>query len=94
VTVGQLTIDNRASGGKLYEADTVLCKHCAKIIAVIVGPVKEYQGKRRCNRCDGAICRICAMIGGCNPYEARVEHAIKTGGWDESFQHQYKILPN
>lgn len=97
--MGQLTIDHRGTinpdgtKGTLVTMDTVLCKHCAKIIAVIVGPVKEYEGKHRCQRCAGPICRECSTLP-CNPFMARVEHAIENGGWDEKWQYQYRILPN
>ena len=32
--------------------------------------------------------------GLCNPLEARIEQAFKTGKWDANYQHQFKILPN
>jgi hypothetical protein len=98
--VGQLTIDHRGTKnpdgtkGTLVTLDTVACKHCGKVIAVIIGPVKEYVGKRRCNRCDGPICEYCASLGFCNPLPARIDHAVKVGQWEEEWRHEYKILPN
>jgi hypothetical protein len=98
--VGFLTIDHRGTlnpdgtKGTLKQVDTVACKHCGAVVAKILGAVEDYEPKRRCTRCHGAICAYCASLVVFNPIAARIEHAIKVGYWDESYQYEYKIAPN
>lgn len=102
--MGFLSIDHRGGtnpdggAGDLKEYSCVVCKHCGGVIAILLkGCSKHYNTKFSCPRCRGPICRRCGGIfertGLCNPIKARIEHAIKFGGWDEHFQHQYAILP-
>lgn len=84
-------------GSKKQEYDTVSCKHCQAVIKVVIAGVsKAYETKHRCDRCKGPICRYCAenLGGRCSPIMAKVEHALKTGVWDNDHVYEFKILPH
>lgn len=70
---GYLMIDNRASGGKLEEYNTLTCGHCGKI--VVLNPErKRARGYCRIGNhyvCDGA----CSIPGTCPNMEKCVELA-------------------
>jgi hypothetical protein len=105
---GLLIIDHRGgenpdgTPGILVETATVGCAHCQAVIArylpEFADRAKNHVANYRCVRCDKNICKACAArmekTGLCNPIDARIEHALKVGGWDENYQHNFKILPN
>jgi hypothetical protein len=79
------------------EMDCVACKHCQAVIGIVRGtrgsnPV--YDSPYRCRRCHAPVCKACArnmeVTKECpGPALARIEHAVKTGRWDESHRHLY-----
>ena len=77
---GYLFNDNRASGGKLEEADVLSCNHCQKLL---VGRNWRDDGGW-CGSCGQPVCGPCAdkillpldQGGGCVPFVKRVEQAL------------------
>jgi uncharacterized paraquat-inducible protein A len=53
---GELTVDDRASGGALFESATTTCSHCNKI--VVLNPDRQ-RPRGYCSRCDHYICDSC-----------------------------------
>jgi hypothetical protein len=53
---GELTIDERGSGGKLFESPTVTCSHCQRV--VILNPDRS-RPRGHCWKCDHYICDTC-----------------------------------
>lgn len=82
--------------GKVTEFETLSCAHCQAVVAILRGVgVRLYEHHRQCPRCKAPVCRACdermAALGACpGPVAARVEHALRTGRWDESFVHDYR----
>lgn len=70
---GHLFADNRASDwGGVEESDLLGCKHCQALIKA-----HEWRAEGAfCHHCGGPICASCAGIGGCTPFEQRLEQAI------------------
>ena len=97
------TVHPDGSRGKLLEHEAQCCKHCGQVV-VLFHPgtpewfIRGHVHHRQCTRCNGPICKTCGEVmkatGLCNPLEARIEQAFKTGKWDANYQHQFKILPN
>lgn len=82
---------------KRQRFETVSCVHCQAVIAVVhEGCSRTYQSDRRCNRCDGCICKWCEkqmheLKGECpGPVMAKIEYALKTGLWDNHHVHRYR----
>ena len=72
-----LSIDNRASGGKLLEFDTLTCVHCNTIV------VLNKQRKRQrgwCRKCNAYVCDSVGCMTDCNPIEQGIELAQKFPG--------------
>ncbi len=98
--MGVLILEDGA--GKVLTRHTVSCCHCQKVIAIVEGPLEGcfefFREGRMCRRCNKALCQACAVqmrtTGLCNPFEAKLEEALKTGTWDENFQFHYKIRPD
>jgi hypothetical protein len=100
--MGYLMIDHRGTmapdgtKGRLQEFDTLACKHCQAVVAVLDKNhpnVRSYTPKFKCTRCNGPVCRACAALGVCNPIQARIEHAVKTGRWDEKYLFKQGSVP-
>ncbi|MBW3538761.1 MAG: hypothetical protein KY476_00675 [Planctomycetes bacterium] len=101
--MGYLLIDARACGGEKQEFDTVACVHCGAAIKIVIrglATAADYETKFRCSRCNGPICRACQERvdeagGACTGnIKAKIDHAIKTGQWDDRRRYRYRILPN
>jgi hypothetical protein len=54
-----LMIDNRVSGGSLFEAPTYTCRHCQAVVVMNPGRTRE---RGYCRKCDGSICDNCVGI--------------------------------
>lgn len=52
-------IDNRASGGGLFEAATSTCSHCQQ--QVVRNPARE-RARAYCPKCDHYICDGCETV--------------------------------
>lgn len=84
--MGYLLIDDRASGGKLREYDTLGCGHCQGVI-----DKKRWRlegGIYKCSGCKKALCHNCTNIHSvanlelkCDPWQEKVERAVKA--WDD-----------
>lgn len=72
-----LMIDNRASGGKLLEFNTMTCAHCHMVVAL--NPERK-RPRGYCPKCDAYICddRVCTTY--CAPIEKCIELAQKHPG--------------
>ena len=82
---------------RFMEYETVGCKHCRAVIAVLVkGCSRDYQSKYTCPRCCRSVCLKCAEWmrnngGQCpGPFEARIEAAIKAGNGNLLRTHIYR----
>ena len=51
-----MTVDDRCSGGKLVELDTVACKHCSA--QMVSSRIKGTEGEW-CSKCSGYVCFHC-----------------------------------
>lgn len=71
--MGYAFVDDRASGGKLVETDTVACRHCSAALRVGRGVTRGAF----CSRCHGPVCptRRCATT--CVPTQLKLDRAIK-----------------
>jgi hypothetical protein len=72
---GYLFNDDRASGGKVTEADILCCRHCEKIL--IKTRWKEDGGW--CGRCGAPVCGPCAdaiTTKGCTPFIKRIDEQV------------------
>lgn len=101
--MGYLLIDHKGglapdgSKGERLEFDTVSCCHCQKVIKIVIaGVTKAYETKFRCDRCKRPVCRFCGTVlaGVCSPVAAKIEDAVKRGGWNPWHVYEYKILPH
>jgi DNA-directed RNA polymerase subunit RPC12/RpoP len=54
---GWLEVDNRASAGGYFEADTYTCTHCGAV--VVMNPLRKRE-RYKCNGCSHHICDDCA----------------------------------
>lgn len=54
-----LSIDNRVSGGKLFEADTSTCSHCQRV--VVLNPDRTRE-RGFCRKCYHYICDQCVGV--------------------------------
>lgn len=68
--LGNLLIDHRAGGGKLFEADTSTCAHCQRV--VILHPDRTRL-RGYCPKCDHYVCDNCAG-GECTPFARILEN--------------------
>lgn len=50
---GYLMIDDRASGGGLFESATITCSHCQTV--VVLNPLRT-RARGFCRKCDHYIC--------------------------------------
>ena len=75
---GYLFIDDRFSGGKLFEADTLTCSHCQR--QLIRNP-ERTRARAYCPKCDKYICDACeatrVQTGVCFPFKAILENAVE-----------------
>lgn len=55
--LGYILLDNRASGGQLFEGSTYTCTHCSGV--VILNPARKRE-RYKCVACDHQICDNCA----------------------------------
>jgi hypothetical protein len=53
---GELMIDERACGGKLFESATVTCSHCNR---VFLRNHDRTRPRKYCSKCDHYICDWC-----------------------------------
>ena len=79
---GELTIDNRLSGGALFESATITCCHCQRI--VVLNP-NRTRPRNHCRKCDKYECDECAAVGECRPFkriqdERKVPDGLLVGG--------------
>lgn len=54
--LGYLILDNRVSGGKLFEASTYTCTHCNSV--VVLNPERQRE-RMKCVACSHQICDNC-----------------------------------
>jgi DNA-directed RNA polymerase subunit RPC12/RpoP len=57
--LGYLMVDNRLSGGKLFESSTYTCTHCN---AVVVMNLDRKRERAKCHACRHQICDNCAAV--------------------------------
>jgi len=74
--MGHLLIDDRASGGKLREYDTVSCKHCQAVIKMDLNP-KTKVSQPWCDLCFGHVCNTKACASRCTPFFKKVEEQLR-----------------
>lgn len=55
--LGYLLLDNRLSGGELFEASTFTCTHCNAV--VVMNPDRKRE-RYKCHGCRHPICDSCA----------------------------------
>ncbi len=67
---GFMSIDDRASGGKLTEMDTFTCVHCNSI--VVMHPMR-IRPRNVCLKCDGTTCDQEACVVECDHWEKKWE---------------------
>ena len=70
--MGYQICDNRVSGGRLEEYDTISCKHGQAVLRIIKG---KKEGNW-CGPCGGPICHRCARIGQCQPFLRQVDQQL------------------
>lgn len=72
--LGYLEVDNRAGGGRLFEADTYTCTHCNRV--VVMNPERKRE-RYKCQGCRHHICDECAAkkISGepCRTMDQRID---------------------
>lgn len=88
--MGYLKVDNRLSGGQLFETDTQACPHCQGVI-----DKRKWRmdgGIYCCSRCKKPLCHNCSDVfaktnGECKPWQQKIEEQLreiemilKTGG--------------
>jgi len=54
--LGYLEHDNRASGGRHFEADTFTCTHCQRVVVLNPARIRE---RHKCSGCNHLICDDC-----------------------------------
>lgn len=72
---GYLLSDDRASGGKLQEADVLTCAHCQKLL---LGDSWREDGGF-CGRCCAPVCGRCAdrmLTDGCTPFAKLIDRHV------------------
>ncbi len=78
---GYLFNDDRASGGKVSEADVLTCPHCEKIIEHAQWrKEREQGGGGYCRKCQAPVCGPCLdrmLRFGCEPYLKRIEQTVE-----------------
>jgi hypothetical protein len=82
---GYLYNDDRASGGKVTEADLTGCRHCEKII--LIQDWKQEGGW--CGRCGAPICLECANrmdTEGCVPFTKLIDAALEKQARDRAYR--------
>jgi hypothetical protein len=55
--LGELSVDNRAAGARLFEANTYTCTHCSAV--VVMNPDRKRE-RYFCRGCTHHICDNCA----------------------------------
>ena len=83
---GYLMNDNRASGGKLEEADVLTCTHCQKVL--LNDDWKEDGGF--CGQCMHPVCGKCAdlmLVTGCTPFVKKIEKSLS---WIDKHRDEYQ----
>jgi len=65
-----MIVDDRCSGGKIVEFDTVACRHCSAQIKIVRGQREGFW----CNHCMGPVCVTCAPKN-CYPMARKLEEA-------------------
>lgn len=63
---GELFIDNRLSGGSLFESATVTCAHCHKV--VVLNPDRT-RARGYCRKCDQYVCDNPGCNAECTPMD-------------------------
>jgi hypothetical protein len=58
--------------GRLRERDTFSCAHCQRVVFVEPGHSPTVNAGW-CGRCGAPVCRACAALGMCTPFERRLE---------------------
>jgi len=71
--MGYLVNDKRGAGGKLFEYDTVACKHCQAVIKI----VKGAKSGAWCNPCFGPVCNTDACASECTPFFKKIEEKLR-----------------
>jgi hypothetical protein len=68
-----LTVDNRHSGGALFESGTRRCAHCQ--VQVIMNPLRQRE-RGWCMKCDDYVCDRpeCRIM--CTPVQKRIDDFI------------------
>ena len=69
---GEFCVDNRKSGGELFECATVTCCHCGVI--VILNPDRE-RPRNYCRKCDNYVCDNPNCSKECAPKHKTFDHA-------------------
>lgn len=77
---GYLLVDNRLSGGSVFESPTITCKHCQRI--VVLNP-NRTRSRGYCPSCNGYVCDTCEAIrvqtGDCKSFERLAEKIQEAG---------------
>ena len=64
--------DNRVSGGGIFEADTVHCRHCQ---AALIFRRGEAQGAHWCDHCKGPVCSTPQCVI-CVPWQKKIDEQL------------------
>jgi hypothetical protein len=75
---GYALISYRDSDRK-YEADTLTCCHCQRVIFLHTADTIAKDNPGYCPTCHAATCHACAIKGGCQPFEAKVDNSERRG---------------
>lgn len=62
---GYLLVDNRHSGGALFEGAVSTCSHCQR--QILRNPARTRE-RAFCFKCNHYICDECGAVGECRPY--------------------------
>ena len=81
---GYLFNDDRASGGKVSEADIIACPHCESLISYQAWRKERAHGGGLtggwCRKCAAPVCGPCLdrmLVFGCEPYLRKIDQAVK-----------------
>lgn len=82
------------SGRGLFEAPTITCSHCERI--VIINPLRNRE-RPYCRKCDHYICDFCgvtmAKTGICRPFKKIVEEVQEQAALQEQREQRGIIIP-
>lgn len=99
---GYLLIDNRASGGELYEFNTLTCAHCACVVVLrdnnftraFPGTAPRARERGYCAKCNAYICDKPGCHAGCFPQAKAIELSLVKPGISLGRGEKGEVLDN